>query len=74
MTELHSIGKFKALKVVKRDLEELIRVVELNIRGLQNYKHYSAVAVILTTLLEQLDVLKRQLEQAKEGLKDKGKV
>ena len=74
MSNVHDLKKFKAVKLIDRDLAQLVKVLDLNIKGFQNYKHYIPIAKVLATLNEQRTILAIHLEKCKQVLKDKGKV
>ena len=74
MAVIHSLQKLKAMKIVKKDLDLLVKTVELNIKGLNNYKHYKPINRILEVLQEEEKVLKFHLDKVNEILKQKGMV
>jgi hypothetical protein len=74
MADIHNLPKLKSKLAIKKDLEQLINVIDVNIRGLNNYKHYIPIRRLLNVMMEEREILNLHLEDAKLFIKEKGKV
>ena len=71
---VHKLGDYKISKTVVRDLEAILTVINLTIRGLQLFKHYIPVAKVLNVLENEKGILNAHLQKYTKINQEKGKV
>jgi len=73
MADIYNLRKLKEKKHIKKDVENLINVFSLNIKGLQQYSHYIPVKNVLNVISEEIKILKYHLNEINEYIAKKGK-
>jgi hypothetical protein len=71
---LHNAKDYKLAKIFCNDLELILKIVGLAIRGLEQFRHYKPVTRLLYNLKEEKTILESHLDKYKKVKKDKGKV
>lgn len=64
--------KYKLAKVICGDLELILKVVNLSLRGLEPYRPYTPVRRLIESLKEEKSILESHLEKQKKIKKEKG--
>jgi hypothetical protein len=65
---------YKLAKVFCSDLEIILRVVDLAIRGLEPFKRYKPVSRLIFVMKEEKVILESHYDKYKQVKKDKGKI
>lgn len=69
---LHNITEYKKAKVIVKELEKALAVVNASQTSLQSYSKYRPIKEILTTIEDVKPVLERYLNQFKIIVETKG--
>jgi hypothetical protein len=63
---------YKLAKIICKDLKAIIEVFDLNLRGLELYKHYIPVANVLIQMRHERTILELQYKKYQKLFKNKG--
>lgn len=69
---VHSINEYKKSKVMVKELEKILKVLNATQSSLMSYKKYLAVQHILAVIIEFKPLLEIALEQRKIMVETKG--
>ena len=72
MDNVVDLKKYKKAKIVAKDLEQIIKILELTMQGLGKYSKYTHVAEVLAHVQQKKVILKVYLDKCK-ALIDKKK-
>ena len=68
----YNLNEYKKAKVMVKELDKVVKILDATHASLLNYKRYAAVQRILTTIHEYKPLLEIALEQTKITLETKG--
>ena len=68
--QLNTHRRDKALKVIKKDLENIIPTLETIIKSFNNYRHYIPVSSIIKNVTDNKSILEIHLNKIKDTLKE----
>lgn len=71
MKNVVNIKDYKLAKLVVKDLEKILKVINLTIQGLSFYKKYSSVSQIISTLQTHKTLIEISYNKYKEILEKK---
>lgn len=72
--EVNDLAKYKKAKIVVRDLEQILKILGLSLKGLKPYKKYTSLSETMMALEDSRTILEVHLEHHKRILETKGKV
>lgn len=70
---IHSISDYKKAKVIVKELEKALKIINATEASLRNYEKYIPIFHILTTIANEKMFLEVHLEQSKATIATKGK-
>lgn len=73
MNNIHDLQKIKRAKIIVRELEQVLKIINLSIQGLKPYKKYTTLSETLLCLRDSKDILEIHLSHNKKILENKGK-
>jgi len=73
MDNIHDITKIKKAKLIVKELEMALQVIELSIVGLKPFKKYTGIKETIYSLNDNKETLNFHLEEWTEILNSKGK-
>lgn len=71
MPEIVNINEYKKAKILVGDLEKIIKVIDLTIKGLSYYKKYEPVSQIISNLQTNKSILEISYIKYKKILEKK---
>jgi len=74
MTKIYSLDKLQKARLMRKDLEKLVHVLQLNLSGLSQYKKYKDIGLLLDNILDTKTLLEIHLNSINRFIDSKGLV
>lgn len=74
MNEVSDFNKYKKAKTVVEELDMVLKIINLTIKGLKPFREYNSLSETLEALKDSKTILGIHFEHNKQVLKNKGQV
>lgn len=74
MNEVNDFNKYKKAKIIVEDLEKILKIIDLSMKGLKPFRKYTSLSETLLCLEDSKSILEIHLEHHRKILENKGKV
>lgn len=74
MNEVNDFNKYKRAKIITKELEKVLNIINLSLKGLKPFRKYTSISETLLCLEDSKSILEIHLEHQKKILENKGRV